>query len=100
MKKIEKLIHLFFKRTSYVFIFCLIFLTLSLVTDGTLFQIVRLNRDIRVLRNRITLFENKNEMIKKQIEESSKTQFIEKEAMERLDFVHEEDLIFIFPEEI
>ena len=100
MKKIEKLFHLFFKRTFYVVIFCFLFLLFNIILDGTFFQILYLSRDVRILRNRIELFENKNEYIKKQIKNSSNPQFIEKEARERLDFAHEGDLIFIFPEEI
>ena len=100
MKKIEKLFQLFFKRTFYVFVFCMIFLFFNLIVDGTLFQIFHLNRDVRILKNRIELFDNKNKFIIKKIKNASNPQFIEKEARERLDFVHEGDLIFVFPEEI
>ena len=100
MKKIGKLINIFLKNPFYVFIFCSCFLAVNLIFDGTLFQIFRLNRDVRIVKNRIELFQNKNEMIKQQIKKSSDSQFIEKEARERLDFVHEGDLIFIFPEDI
>lgn len=98
IKKTKRSINNILKKPFYVFMLCLAFLTISLVFDGTLFQIFRLSRDVRILDNRIKLFTGKNELIKQKIKNSSQSEFIKKEALERLDFVHEGDLIFIFPE--
>lgn len=68
--------------------------------DGTLFQVFRLNRDLRVLKNRVEYLENKNQFVKEKIKKSNNPGFIEKEARERLDFAKENDLIFIFPMDI
>lgn len=90
----------FFYRPLYVFIFCGLFLLLNLVFEGTLFQVFRLNRDLRVLKNRVRLLESKNRLIKEKIKKSTDPKVIEQEARERLDFANENDLIFIFPQDI
>ena len=96
MKKIRS----FFYRPLYVFILCCLFLLVNLVFDGTLFQVFRLNRDLRVLKNRVRHLEDKNHFVKEKIRKSSDPGVIEKEARERLDFANEHDLIFIFPKDI
>ena len=90
----------FFYRPLYVFILCCLFLLINLVFDGTLFQVFRLNRDLRVLKNRIIHLERKNHFVKEKIRKSSDPGVIEQEARERLDFANENDLIFIFPRDI
>ena len=79
---------------------CAVFLIFNLLIDGTLFQVFYLGRDLKVMKNRIHHFEEKNSDLKKQISRFADPEFIEKEARERLDFAEEGDLIFIFPEDI
>ena len=95
-----KILKEFFYRPLHVFILCGMFLLLNLVFEGTLFQVFRLNRDLRVLRNRVRLLEDKNHFIKEKIKKSTDPEVIEHEARERLDFANENDLIFIFPKDI
>lgn len=90
----------FFYRPLYVLIFCGVFLLVNLVFEGTLFQVFRLNRDLIVLKNRVQLLERKNHLIKEKIKRSTDPEIIEQEARERLDFANENDLIFIFPQDI
>ena len=92
-----KTLKTFFNRPFYVLILCGLFLLISLVFDGTLFHAFRLNRDLRVLKNRILRLESKNRLIKEKIQKSDDPEVIEREARERLDFANESDLIFIFP---
>lgn len=90
----------FFYRPLYVLIFCGVFLLVNLVFEGALFQVFRLNRDLIVLKNRVKLLESKNYLIKEKIKRSADPEIIEQEARERLDFANENDLIFIFPQDI
>ena len=95
-----KLLQGFFYRPFYVFVLCCIFLLVNLVFDGTLFHVFRLNRDLRVVRNRVSHLERKTHFVKEKIRKSNDPGVIEEEARERLDFANEHDLIFIFPEDI
>ena len=100
MKKIKKFITQFLYRPYLVFLFCLGFLFLNLVVDGTVFQVFRFSRDLRVVQNRIKHLEVKNRELKAKIEKANDPDFIEKELRERLDYTEEGDLIFLFPENL
>lgn len=99
-KKLTKKIKNLFYRPFYMLIICLVFLIFNLVIDGTLFQVFSLNRDLKIVKNRIDHLQEKNQAIERKIQKFSDPDFIEKEARERLDFSEEGDLIFIFPESI
>lgn len=64
--------------------------------DGTLFRIWSLDRDRDRLEERIELV--KGAIIEKErhIKEASRSEFIERQARERLDLVREGDLVFVF----
>ena len=100
IKKIKKIIAQFLYRPYLVFLFCLAFLFINLVLDGTLFQAFRFSRDLRVVQNRIQHLERKNEELKEKIKKANDPEFIEKELRERLDYTEEGDLIFLFPENL
>ena len=100
MKKIRKGIHQFLYRPYLVFLFCLVFLFINLILDGTLFQVFRFSRDLRVVQNRIQHLEEKNKELEEKIEKANDPDFIEKELRERLDYTEEGDLIFLFPENL
>ena len=100
MKKIKKFISQLLYRPYFVFLFCLAFLFLNLVVDGTVFQVFRFSRDLRVVQNRIKHLEIKNKKLRKKIEKANDSDFIEKELRERLDYTEEGDLIFLFPENL
>ena len=100
MKKIQKFITQFLYRPYLVFLFCLGFLFINLVLDGTLFQVFRFSRDLRVVQNRIQDLDKKNQELKEKIKKADDPNFIEKELRERLDYTEEGDLIFLFPENL
>ena len=77
---------------------CLLFLSVNLVLDRTLFRAFLLNRNLRVVKNRIQHLQDKNQDIEDKIKKATDPEFIEKEARQRLDYANEGDLIFIFPE--
>ncbi|MBC6415433.1 MAG: septum formation initiator family protein [Bdellovibrionales bacterium] len=82
------------------FLLCLVFLTINLIFRGTLFQVFKLNQDLKIVKNRIVFLEKQNKKIKEKIKLSQDLDFIEKELRDRLDYTEEDDLIFIFPEKI
>ena len=73
---------------------------LSLAADGSLIEVFRGGRSLRVLKNRAQLMREKNSALKEKIEQSRSLNVIEKEARDRLDFAGKDDLIFIFPQDI
>ena len=100
MKKIKKFITQFLYQPYLVFLFCLGFLFINLVLDGTLFQVFRFSRDLRVVQNRIANLEEKNQELKEKIKRADNPDYIEKELRKRLDYTEEGDLIFLFPENL
>ena len=100
MKKIQKFITEFLYRPYLVFLFCLGFLFINLILDGTLFQALRFSRDLKVVQNRIHHLEGKNKELEAKIQKANDPDFIEKELRERLDYTEEGDLIFLFPENL
>ena len=100
MKKIRKFITQFLYQPYLVFLCCLGFLFVNLVLDGTVFQVFRLSRDLRVIQNRITDIEEKNKDLEEKIKKADDPDFIKKELRERLDYTEEGDLIFLFPENL
>ena len=100
MKRIKKFINQLLYKPYLVFLFCLGFLFINLILDGTLFQALSFNRDLRVVQNRIKHIEGKNKELKKKIKKANDPDFIEKELRERLDYTEEGDLIFLFPENL
>lgn len=100
IKKVKKPIIKVLYRPYFAFLLCLLFLLLNLVWDGTLFSVFRLNRDLRIVKNRIEDIEKKNQDIQNKIQKVSDPDFVEKEVRQRLDYTGEGDLIFIFPDNI
>ena len=100
MKKTKNFILKALYKPSFAFLLCFLFLLINLVLDGTLFRVFRLNRDLRVVQNRIEHIEKKNLDIENKIKKVSDPDFVEKELRQRLDYTNEGDLIFIFPENI
>jgi len=77
-----------------------LFLFVNLVLDGTLFRVFRLNRDLRIVKNRIEHIQKKNQDVEDKIKKASVPDFVEKELRKRLDYTGDKDLIFIFPEKL
>ena len=97
---LKKKLTRFLRSPFHVFIFCVVFLIFNLLIDSTLFQILRMGRDLKVIQNRIQYMEEKNETIQSKIKFFSDPQVIKKELRDRLDLSNEGDLIFTFPEDI
>ena len=90
----------FLYQPYLVFLLCLVFLSLNLVFNGTLFRAFRLSQDLKIVKNRIQHVQNQTEDLKIKIKKSQDPEFIKKELRERLDYTEEGDLIFLFPEKI
>ena len=82
-----------------VFYICIVILLLSLVFDGTLIKIWRLNRNIDSFQVESSRLQSEIVNINKQIQQAHDPSFLEREARDRFDLVKEGDLVFVFSEE-
>ena len=73
---------------------------LNFIVDKTLFRVLLMSRDLKIVQNRIQHIEEKNTEIKQKIKKAKEPDFIEKELRDRLDYTEEGDLIFLFPEKL
>lgn len=82
-----------------IFLFCLIFASLSLIANGTFLQLYRLHRDQAVLHEQIRETKNHIVDLDKQLKMAKDPVFIERQALDNYDLVDEHDLIFVFSDE-
>lgn len=75
---------------------CLIIVTLHLITDGTAVKIWKLSQKKAKLTDNINNFKKKSSDISLEIQKHYMPDYLEKVAMERLDMVGKNDLIFVF----
>lgn len=82
-----------------VLAFCCVLAFLSLVVQGSVFQLYRLHRDHNEMITRLTTLIAENQKLDKKILKASDPQFLEQEARNRFDLAGDGDLIFVFTEE-
>ena len=75
---------------------CLIVVTFHLITDGTAVKIWKLSQKKAHLIDNINNFKKKSSDISLEIQKHYMPDYLEKVAMERLDMVGKNDLIFVF----
>ncbi|MBN8535997.1 MAG: septum formation initiator family protein [Deltaproteobacteria bacterium] len=80
-----------------VLLFSLIFLFINMMSTGNIVKLLNLKNELDRLG--FVLEKNKLEIeqIEQNISKSKDTNFIERQAREKLDLVEEGDLVFIFP---
>lgn len=98
-KKFAVSIRLFINHPGRVLGLCLFFLFSSLLFNGVLWKIWGLHRD----HDRL-IFENQNLAsqigeLGTQVRQAKDPSFIEKQARDKLDFVGENDLVFVFSDQ-
>jgi len=71
----------------------------AVLMDGTLFRIWSLDRDRDRQEARIESLKASILQKEKALRESSRAEFIEKQVRDRLDFVRDGDLVFVFPDD-
>ncbi len=81
-----------------VFITCLILVTISLVSSGSLFRILSLRQDMRNIQSEAEITQKEINHLKGQINQAHDPSYIEYQAREYFDLAEEHDLIFLFSE--
>lgn len=79
-------------------VYCMIFLFVGLSLDGTIFRLWRLHQDLRDFEIKESKIKQDLLVLKQKVHLTKDPHFLEMEARERFDFVHNDDLIFIFSE--
>lgn len=82
-----------------IFWVCTGLLFLSLVASGTLLQLWGLHRNIKKIDVETQATTLKLQSLQKDLLRAQDPDFIEKQARERFDLVHEGDLVFVFSQE-
>jgi len=83
-------------RPQKVLFICLALILMSLVFDGTLIKIWRLNKNIKNFETESMKLSTDIHAVNKQIRQAHDPDFLEREARDRFDLVNEGDLIFVF----
>jgi cell division protein FtsB len=79
-----------------VLFICFGFVFISLVSEGSLWRLYRLNKDKGVLTLKIQEEKNKIVKIHGEIKRSKEPLFVERQAREKLELLEKDDLLFIF----
>ena len=75
---------------------CLVLIFLSLVVEGSLLQLWRLNRQTDQLKLKINEVSLISKNLKMNISRASDLKYIDRQARDRFDLVGKDDLIFVF----
>ncbi len=90
----------FLHKPSQVLLVCLAFATLSLVFDGILWRLWGLRRDHERLTTDLIHIQGDLKSLGLQLKQAKDPSYIERQARDRLDLVGENDLVFVFPDEV
>ena len=82
--------------TRKVFLGCILILFFSLVVDGTIYRLWKLNHQYTQFKTDLVEVKLKNIQTQKNIEKANDPDFIKQMALERLDLAEKGDLIFVF----
>lgn len=79
-----------------VFFICLCFIVVSLISEGSLWRLYRLNKDKNILVQKIQEEKSKIVKIHGEIKRSKEPLYVERQAREKLELLEKDDLLFIF----
>lgn len=88
----------FIHDTKRVFICCLVFLTFSLIFDGSIYRLWKLNKQYSFFQTELESLKVKEAKLSKDLQNVKNPAFMKRLAQERLDLADKGDLIFVFTE--
>jgi cell division protein FtsB len=92
-------IHQFLNVPGRVFWFCLAFVGVSLVLNGSLLRVYGLHRDESRIRAQTAQLNNQIADLSRQLRQAQDPVFMERQALDRYDLADENDLVFVFADE-
>lgn len=78
---------------------CVLFGFLAITYDGSLYRYWSLKSTEREIEDKISLVKLATGQMRSQIEKAKGTEFIEREAREKLDLVGPDEIVFLFAED-
>jgi cell division protein FtsB len=79
-----------------VLAYCFCFVLFSLISEGSLWRLFRLNKDKSFLTKKIQEEKTKIVKIYGEIKRSKEPLYVERQAREKLELLEKDDLLFIF----
>lgn len=92
---LEGIIH----RPQKVFLICLAFVMVSLIAEGSLWRLYRLQKDQIKLNSKIQEEKSKIVKIHQDLKRAKDPSYIEHQAREKFELLEKDDLLFIFSED-
>ena len=89
-------LHEWLHSPKKVLIFCLFFIFITLVLDGSLYRWWSLQQDYKTLKNRIEQNHQDLELLKVKINKAKDPMYIKHQAKDRFDFIEEDEMVFYF----
>ena len=86
----------FLNQPFKVFWLCLILGFVTLLYDGSFWNLWSLHRNHKEMQKRIQSIKEETSLLNFKVQESNGREFIERQATDQLGLVREEDLIFVF----
>lgn len=83
-----------------VALFCGLFFVASVVLNGSIFRVWSLNRDLVQLQKMSVETNAGIRQIEVQLRQAKDPVYIERQARDKLDMVNEDDLVFVFSENL
>lgn len=93
------MVKLWLNQPMKIFGVCLVFLFAHLMIGGNFFNLVRLRKDEKVLKQQLVEVSGQIQQIKHKIQQAKDPIFLENLAKDRLDMASEDDLVFVFSSE-
>lgn len=81
-----------------VLVLCLCVLFFTLILKGNLWSLWSLHRDLSQLSQDINIIKVSNQKLDLQLKQAKDPSYLEKQAKDRMDYVEEDDLVFVFPD--
>lgn len=88
-----------FQKPQHIVMICFVFLSLTLVGNGTLWRLWNLHREYDRFQKEIISLQDQSQKLDLDIKKIKDPAYIERQARDRLDLVGENDLVFVFPSE-
>ncbi|MCB0419489.1 MAG: septum formation initiator family protein [Bdellovibrionales bacterium] len=86
-------------RPTRVLVLCLLMVFVSLVWEGSFWQLWNLKRESARLQNKMSEVAKLSQQLNMKIEKASDLTYIDQQARDRFDLVGKDDLIFIFSDQ-
>jgi cell division protein FtsB len=87
------------EKPARVALICFCILLVGFVFDGSLWRMYKIHRDQLMLQTKINEEIEKIGKIKQQLSQLKRPEYIEKQALDRLEFLEKNDLLFVFSED-